>query len=102
MNLSSRASGSGDGVAPITAPWPAKDVSALRDPFASHVTNSLIKIAYVAIVGGVMLMALLEWFLWLAAFMYCLVKVYQKATGKGKWGIRILAVLNMIVFLAMR
>jgi chitin synthase len=59
-------------------------------------------IVYVAIVGTVMLAALLEWILWLLAFLYCLVKVYQKAEGKGKIGIRILAVLNMVFFTCMR
>lgn len=69
----------------IMAPWPVKDI------------------VYVAIVGGVMIAALLEWILWLAAFMYCLVKVFQKAkNGQGKWMVRILCVLNMIFFVGMR
>jgi chitin synthase len=57
------------------------------------------QIIYVAIVGSVMLMAFLEWFLWLAAFLYCLWKVYQKA---GRWSIKLLAVLNAVFFIAMR
>jgi len=57
---------------------------------------------YVAIVGGVMLAALLEWILWLLAFLYCLTKVFQKADGEHRWIIRIIAVLNMIFFIAMR
>lgn len=46
-----------------------------------------------------MLAALLEWFLWLAAFMYCLVKVFQKAEH---WTVRLLAVLVGIVFTGFR
>lgn len=49
-----------------------------------------------------MLAALLEWILWLLAFMYCLCKVFQKAQGEGKASIRILAVLNMLFFFCMR
>lgn len=46
-----------------------------------------------------MLAALLEWFLWVAAFLYCLVKVYQKAEN---WSIKVLAVIMMILFTALR
>ena len=46
-----------------------------------------------------MLAAFLEWFLWLAAFLYCLVKVFVKAEH---WSIRILAVVMMIGFSALR
>lgn len=46
-----------------------------------------------------MLAALLEWFLWLAAFMYCLVKVFQKAETIS---VRILAVIMMILFTCFR
>lgn len=73
-----------DGIPPITASWPVADI------------------VYVAIVGLVMLAALLEWILWLLAFLYCLTKVWQKAEGNGKWSIRILCVLNMAFFTAMR
>lgn len=66
------------------APWPLKDI------------------IYVAVVGTVMLAALLEWILWLLAFLYCLIKVFQKANGKGRFGIRVLAVLNIVFFVAMR
>lgn len=45
--LSARASATNNGVPAITEPWPVKDI------------------IYVAIVGGVMLAALLEWILWL-------------------------------------
>lgn len=65
-------------------PWPVKDV------------------VYVAIVGGVFLAALVEWFLWLIAFLYCLVKVFVKADGKTKWSIRILSAVLMVFFTCMR
>jgi hypothetical protein len=57
------------------------------------------QIIYTAIVGFVMLAAILEWFLWLAAFMYCLVKVFQKAEH---WTVRILAILVGFVFCLLR
>lgn len=44
-------------------------------------------------------MALLEWFLWVAAFLYCLVKVYQKAENTS---IKVLAIIVMILFTALR
>lgn len=43
--------------------------------------------------------ALLEWFLWLAAFIYCLVKVFQKAEH---WSVRLLAVIVAILFTLLR
>lgn len=49
--------------------------------------------------GTVMLAAFLEWFLWLAAFLYCLVKVFQKAEH---WSIRLLAILMMVGFTLLR
>lgn len=42
-----------------------------------------------------MVAAFLEWILWLAAFLYCLVKVFQKA---DHWSIRVLAVIMMALF----
>ncbi|KAI1381808.1 glycosyltransferase family 2 protein [Hypoxylon crocopeplum] len=57
------------------------------------------EIVYTAIVGVVMLAALLEWFLWLAAFLYCLVKVFQKAEH---WTIRVLAIIIAILFTGLR
>lgn len=54
---------------------------------------------YTIIVGIVMLMALLEWFLWIAAFMYCLVKVFIKAEH---WTIRFLAIIVAILFTGFR
>ncbi|KAI1877545.1 hypothetical protein JX265_003553 [Neoarthrinium moseri] len=57
------------------------------------------EIIYTVIVGIVMLAALLEWFLWIAAFLYCLVKVFQKAEH---WTIRVLAVIIAILFTLFR
>ncbi|KAA8897432.1 chitin synthase-domain-containing protein [Sphaerosporella brunnea] len=57
------------------------------------------EIVYCSIMGAVMIAALLEWFLWLAAFLYCLVKAFQKAE---KWHSRVLAVVVMILFTAFR
>jgi chitin synthase len=71
-----------DGSIPdIDDPWPAKDI------------------AYVAIIGGLMLAALLEWFLWVAAFLYCSVKVFQKAETIS---VRILSIFFGILFFALR
>ncbi|KAI9879830.1 MAG: hypothetical protein M1830_006853 [Pleopsidium flavum] len=70
-----------NGVPPITAPWPKADI------------------VYVAIMGTVMIAAFLEWILWLAAFLYCLVKVFQKAEH---WSVRLLAVVMMVLFTALR
>ena len=70
-----------DGVDPITAPWPTKDI------------------VYVSIMGTVMMAAFLEWFLWLAAFLYCLIKVFKKAEH---WSVRLLAVVMMIGFTLLR
>ena len=49
--------------------------------------------------GTVMIAAFLEWFLWLAAFLYCLVKVYQKAEH---WSIKLLALVMMFLFTCFR
>jgi chitin synthase len=46
-----------------------------------------------------MLAAFLEWFLWLAAFLYCLVKVYQKAEH---WSVSLLSVIMGIIFTLLR
>jgi hypothetical protein len=46
-----------------------------------------------------MLAALLEWFLWLAAFLYCLVKCFQKAENVS---VKILSIVMMILFTALR
>jgi len=46
-----------------------------------------------------MIAAFLEWFLWLAAFCYCLWKVYRKAEN---WRTRILAIAMSLFFVAFR
>lgn len=46
-----------------------------------------------------MLAAFLEWFLWLAAFCYCLCKAYRKA---DRWHSKVLAVLMMAFFVSFR
>ncbi|KAI0117287.1 glycosyltransferase family 2 protein [Daldinia grandis] len=65
----------------ITETWPAHEI------------------IYTAIVGVLMLAALLEWFLWLSAFLYCLVKVFQKAEH---WTIRVLAIAVGFLFTGLR
>jgi chitin synthase len=67
--------------APPSPTWPVKDI------------------VFVSIVGSIMLAALLEWILWLCAFLFCLAKVVQKADN---WSVRVLAVANMVFFVAMR
>ncbi|KAI1266070.1 family 2 glycosyltransferase [Xylariaceae sp. FL1019] len=57
------------------------------------------EIVYTAIVGIVMLAAVLEWFLWIAAFLYCLVKVFRKAEH---WTIRVLAIIVGVLFCGFR
>ena len=49
--------------------------------------------------GFVLSAAFLEWFLWLAAFLYCLVKVFVKAEH---WTIKMLAIVMMIGFTLLR
>ena len=46
-----------------------------------------------------MLMACLEWFLWLAAFLYCLVKVFQKSEH---WSINVLCIAVGTAFTLLR
>ncbi|EME85413.1 glycosyltransferase family 2 protein, partial [Pseudocercospora fijiensis CIRAD86] len=70
-----------NGIPPITSPWPVADI------------------IYVSIIGPVMLAALLEWILWLLAFLYCLWKVFLKANA---WSIRLLCLVNMLFFVCMR
>ncbi|KAL9082317.1 MAG: hypothetical protein Q9159_006521 [Coniocarpon cinnabarinum] len=61
--------------------WPTKDI------------------VYVSILGFVVTTALVEWILWLLAFLYCFGKVYQKADD---WSTRLAAVLMVLVFLLLR
>ncbi|KAK0629755.1 class VII chitin synthase [Bombardia bombarda] len=65
----------------LLEPWPVKEI------------------VYTAIVGMVMVAALLEWFLWLAAFMYCLWKVFRKAEH---WTVRVLTLLVGFAFFLLR
>lgn len=64
-----------------------------------ELTGDLKQIIYVSIMGTAMIMAFLEWFLWLAAFLYCLIKVFKKAEH---WSVRLLAAVMMIIFTALR
>lgn len=70
-----------DSIPDFTDPWPVKDI------------------VYVSIIGTLMLAALLEWFLWVAAFMYCIVKVFQKAETIS---VRILSIFFGILFFLLR
>jgi chitin synthase len=87
------------------SPWPVKDVSLdlfIRRLSISPLVGSsanITQIVYTSIIGSVMAMAFLEWFLWLGAFLYCLVKVYQKAEH---WSVAVLAVVVGIVFTLLR
>ncbi|KAJ9131157.1 Chitin synthase D [Pleurostoma richardsiae] len=65
----------------IAQTWPVKDV------------------IYTVIVGVVMIAAFLEWFLWLAAFIYCLWKVFRKAEH---WTVSVLAVVVGLAFVLLR
>ncbi|KAM3524812.1 hypothetical protein NHJ13051_004314 [Beauveria bassiana] len=56
-------------------------------------------IAYTSVVGTVMLMALLEWVMWLAAFLYCLFKVFRKAEERS---VKVLSVIVGILFILLR
>ncbi|PYI27218.1 chitin synthase D [Aspergillus indologenus CBS 114.80] len=62
-------------------PWPKEDI------------------IYISILGPLLVAALLEWILFLAAFIYCLVKVYQKADD---WSIKVLAVVMILLFTLLR
>ncbi|TPX14962.1 uncharacterized protein E0L32_004792 [Thyridium curvatum] len=57
------------------------------------------EIIFTAIVGVVMVAAFLEWFLWLAAFLYCLWKVFIKAEH---WTVNVLAVVIAVAFTLLR
>ncbi|EEQ88844.1 chitin synthase [Blastomyces dermatitidis ER-3] len=56
-------------------------------------------IVYVSVLGPFIVAAFLEWFLWLAAFLYCLGKVFVKA---DHWSIKVLAVIMMLMFTGFR
>ena len=46
-----------------------------------------------------MLAAVFEWVLWIAAFAYCLVKVYHKA---DHWSIKVMVVVMLFLFSLLR
>lgn len=79
-------------------PWAIKDVRALL-PRLTLIVLTGFQIVYLSIVGPLMLAAIFEWILWLAAFLYCLVKVYQKA---DHWSIRVLSVTMVFLFTMFR
>lgn len=83
--------------------WPAKEVrqDVIYLLFGGHEFANWVwlQIVYTAIVGLVMLAAILEWFLWLAAFMYCLWKVFKKAEH---WTVQVLAVIVGTAFFLLR
>ncbi|KAL2824877.1 chitin synthase-domain-containing protein [Aspergillus cavernicola] len=56
-------------------------------------------VIFIATISPFMLAAFIEWVLFLAAFVYCLVKVYQKA---DHWSIKTLAVAMIIIFSVLR
>lgn len=62
-------------------------------------TNRNSQIIFVATISPFMIAAFIEWVLFLAAFIYCLVRVYQKA---DHWSIKTLAVSMIVVFSALR
>ncbi|KAL3467624.1 chitin synthase-domain-containing protein [Aspergillus heterothallicus] len=64
-----------------TPKWPARDI------------------IFIATISPFMLAAFIEWALFIAAFIYCLAKVYQKA---DHWSIKALAVAMMIIFSILR
>ncbi|KAJ5574922.1 hypothetical protein N7450_008821 [Penicillium hetheringtonii] len=73
---------------------------AANDGSISHSDKWATKdIVYLSIVGPVMLAAAFEWVLWLAAFIYCLIKVYQKA---DHWSIQVMAVVMLFLFSLLR
>lgn len=80
-----------------SATWPTKDVSFRLWSLREHADAS--QIVYMSVIGPLMLMAVFEWLLWLAAFIYCLAMVYIKA---DHWSIRVLAVIMMVLFSLVR
>ncbi|KAJ5284388.1 hypothetical protein N7497_000327 [Penicillium chrysogenum] len=65
----------------------------------AHETWPTKDIVYLSIVGPLMLAALFEWFLWLSAFIYCLIKVWMKADHRS---VRVLAVVMIFLFTVIR
>lgn len=59
----------------------------------------VVDIIYISIVAPIMLCALLEWFLWLAAFCYCLCKAFKKAENVST---KILVCFMLFLFVGLR
>lgn len=78
-------------------PWATRDVSLLGMSIMGFA--DLTKIVYLSLVGPILLAALLEWFLWLAAFCYCLGKAFKKA---DHWSQQVLAVVMILFFVTFR
>lgn len=70
-----------------------------RNRYDGTIRLNSLQIAYTSIVGVVMIAAFLEWFLWIAAFLYCLWKVFVKAEH---WTVRVLAVFVGVAFTLLR
>lgn len=79
--------------------WPVKDVSQPGSLQHDLSANKRLQIVYVSIVSIVMLAALLEWVLWLLAFLYCLLKAWHKSENAST---KILVLLMVIVFTLLR
>ncbi|KAK5944467.1 hypothetical protein PMZ80_003749 [Knufia obscura] len=65
----------------------------------SHATWRVVDIVYISIVGPIMICALIEWFLWISAFCYCLCKAFKKA---DHWSTRLLVVFMLLLFIILR
>ncbi|KJZ74881.1 hypothetical protein HIM_05790 [Hirsutella minnesotensis 3608] len=56
-------------------------------------------IVYMSLAGVIIAMALVEWVLWLAAFLYCLIRAFLQA---NKWSVRLLSAVVGILFILLR
>lgn len=82
---------------PTSTPWSVKDVRMQICPLPRILIG--FQIVYISCVSPILLAAFLEWFLWLAAFFYCLGKAFRKA---DRWSQQVLAFILAVVFLAIR
>lgn len=64
-----------------TKPWSTKDI------------------VYTGIIGFLMILVIIEWTLWIVAFIYSLIKAYQKA---DRTSAKVLAVLVALTFTVLR
>ena len=69
------------------------------DSVQSQVGWNVVDIVYLSMVGPIMVCALVEWFLWLSAFCYCLSKAFKKA---DHWSSRLLVILMLLLFVILR